>query len=106
MKAWNREEAAWRSATELAIPVLTATLTIICSFLPFLMLSGATGEFIRALPLTVAIALSTSFLVAMVLTPLLAISSSEKAFITRKTAETREEAPFAARTHAGRSTTA
>jgi multidrug efflux pump subunit AcrB/outer membrane protein TolC len=68
----NREEAAWRSASELAIPVLTATLTIICSFLPFLMLSGATGEFIRALPLTVAIALVTSFLVAMVLTPLLA----------------------------------
>ena len=68
----DREDAAWRSATELAIPVLTATLTIICSFLPFLMLSGATGEFIRALPLTVAIALATSFLVAMLLTPLLA----------------------------------
>jgi multidrug efflux pump subunit AcrB/outer membrane protein TolC len=68
----DREEAAWRSATGLAIPVLTATLTIICSFLPFLMLSGATGEFIRTLPLTVAIALATSFLVAMLLTPLLA----------------------------------
>jgi len=66
-----REEAAWRSATELAIPVLTATLTIICSFLPFLLLSGATGEFIRALPLTVAIALATSFIVAMLLTPML-----------------------------------
>ena len=66
-----RPEAAWRSASELAIPVLTATLTIICSFLPFLILSGATGEFIRALPLTVAIALSTSFLVGMLLTPML-----------------------------------
>src|SRR5215471_6633433 len=66
-----RSEAAWRSASELAIPVLTATLTIICSFLPFLILSGATGEFIRALPLTVAIALSTSFIVGMLLTPLL-----------------------------------
>jgi multidrug efflux pump subunit AcrB/outer membrane protein TolC len=71
-KGVDREEAAWRSASELAIPVLTATLTIICSFLPFLMLSGATGEFIRALPLTVAIALATSFIVAMLLTPLLA----------------------------------
>ena len=68
---WIVKTAAWRSATELAIPVLTATLTIICSFLPFLMLSGTTGEFIRALPLTVAIALATSFLVAMLLTPLL-----------------------------------
>jgi multidrug efflux pump subunit AcrB/outer membrane protein TolC len=67
----DREEAALRSATELAIPVLTATLTIICSFLPFLTLSGTTGEFIRALPLTVAVALATSFIVAMLLTPLL-----------------------------------
>lgn len=67
----DRDEAASRSASELAIPVLTATLTIICSFLPFLTLSGTTGEFIRALPLTVAIALSTSFIVAMLLTPLL-----------------------------------
>ena len=67
----DRAEAAWRSASELAIPVLTATLTIICSFLPFLILSGATGEFIRALPLTVAIALSTSFIVGMLLTPML-----------------------------------
>ena len=66
-----RQEAAWRSASELAVPVLTATLTIICSFLPFLILSGATGEFIRALPLTVAISLSTSFIVAMLLTPML-----------------------------------
>ena len=29
-----REEAAWRSATEMAVPVLAATLTIIASFLP------------------------------------------------------------------------
>jgi multidrug efflux pump subunit AcrB/outer membrane protein TolC len=83
----DREEAAWRSATELAIPVLTATLTIICSFLPFLMLSGATGEFIRALPLTVAIALATSFLVAMVLTPLLARFFIRKGLHNAETAE-------------------
>ncbi len=83
----DREEAAWRSATELAIPVLTATLTIICSFLPFLMLSGATGEFIRALPLTVAIALATSFLVAMLLTPLLARFFIRKGLHSAETAE-------------------
>jgi len=83
----DREEAAWRSATELAIPVLTATLTIICSFLPFLMLSGATGEFIRALPLTVAIALVTSFLVAMVLTPLLARFFIRKGLHNEQTSE-------------------
>jgi multidrug efflux pump subunit AcrB len=36
-----------------------------------IILTGAIGDFIRALPITVAIALSSSFIVAMVLTPLL-----------------------------------
>ncbi len=66
-----RAEAAWRSATEVVVPVFTATVTIICSFLPLLILSGSTGEFIRALPLTVATALSVSFVVAVMLTPIL-----------------------------------
>ncbi len=66
-----RAEAAWRSATEVVVPVFTATITIICSFLPLLILTGSTGEFIQALPLTVATALSVSFIVAVLLTPIL-----------------------------------
>jgi multidrug efflux pump subunit AcrB/outer membrane protein TolC len=66
-----REEAAWRSATEVVTPVLVATLTIIAAFLPLLIISGASGEFIMALPITVAVALTVSFLVAVYLTPLL-----------------------------------
>jgi multidrug efflux pump subunit AcrB len=66
-----REEAAWRSATELAVPVLTATLTIVASFLPLVMISGSVGEFIFALPITVVVALLVSFLVAMLVTPVL-----------------------------------
>lgn len=67
-----RSEAAWRCASEMAVPVLTATLTIIASFAPLLLLSASMGEFIRALPITVSIALATSFVVAMLLTPLTA----------------------------------
>ncbi|MFY0255495.1 efflux RND transporter permease subunit [Chitinophaga sp. 30R24] len=67
----DRWTAAWRSASDLVIPVLTATITIIASFMPMIFLTGAVGEFIKALPLTVAIALGSSFLVAMVLTPML-----------------------------------
>jgi multidrug efflux pump subunit AcrB/outer membrane protein TolC len=66
-----RAEAAWKSASEMAVPVLAATLTIIASFLPLVTLSGSPGEFIVALPLTVAIGLACSFAVAMLLTPLL-----------------------------------
>jgi len=66
------DEAAERCATEMAVPVLTATLAIIAAFAPLLLLTGATGEFIRSLPIAVAISLGTSFFVAMLLTPLLA----------------------------------
>ena len=70
----SRFDAAWRSPTELAIPVLAATLTIVASFLPLAYLPGAPGEFIRAMSYTVAIALMVSFAVAMLLTPLLAMT--------------------------------
>jgi multidrug efflux pump subunit AcrB/outer membrane protein TolC len=65
------DEAAERSAHEMAVPVLAATFAIIAAFAPMLWLSGATGEFIRALPITVALSLTISFLVAMFLTPMM-----------------------------------
>ena len=70
----SRFDAAWRSPTELAIPVLAATLTIVASFLPLAYLPGAPGEFIRAMSYTVAIALMVSFAIAMLLTPMLAMT--------------------------------
>src|SRR5512139_1463334 len=66
-----RAEAAWRCASDVLVPVLTATVTIIASFLPLLILTGSVGEFIMALPITVAIALAVSFIVAVMLTPFL-----------------------------------
>jgi len=67
----ERWTAAWRSASDLLLPVFGATITIIASFMPLVILTGTVGEFIHALPVTVAISLATSFLVAMVFTPLL-----------------------------------
>jgi multidrug efflux pump subunit AcrB len=68
-------DAAWRGATELAVPVLTATLTIVASFLPLaFLLPGSTGEFLKALPITVVVALLTSYVIAMFLTPVLCLA--------------------------------
>ncbi|MGQ9633683.1 MAG: efflux RND transporter permease subunit [Bryobacteraceae bacterium] len=64
-------EAAERCASELTVPVLAATATIVFAFLPMLRITGNVGEFIQALPISVAISLSVSFVVAMLLTPLL-----------------------------------
>ncbi|MDN3550047.1 efflux RND transporter permease subunit [Mucilaginibacter aquaedulcis] len=74
----ERWTAAWRSANDLVIPVLAATVTIIASFMPMVLIKGTVGEFIFALPITVAVALASSFFVAMVLTPLLCYTFIKK----------------------------
>ncbi|GGM94484.1 resistance-nodulation-cell division (RND) efflux transporter [Dyadobacter beijingensis] len=74
----DRWTAAWRSATDLVIPVLAATVTIIASFMPMVILTGSVGEFIHTLPITVTIALAASFIVAMILTPLLCYTFIKK----------------------------
>ena len=68
-RRFSREEAASRCVAEVIVPVLAATATIIFSFLPLLILTGSSGEFINALPKTVAVALTVSFVVAVMITP-------------------------------------
>jgi len=71
----SRWDAAWRAPAELAVPVFTATIAIVLAFAPLgFFLTGSVGEFIVTLPVTVAIALSVSFLVAMFLTPVLCLT--------------------------------
>lgn len=74
----DRWTAAWRSAHDLLIPVLAATITIIASFLPMVLIKGSTGEFIFTLPITVAVALIASYFVALFLTPLLCYTFIKK----------------------------
>ncbi|MFH1936355.1 MAG: efflux RND transporter permease subunit, partial [Bacteroidota bacterium] len=69
----SRFEAAWKSATEFSIPLISSTLAIIMAFLPLVfLLSGATGQFLITLPITVAISMICSLFVAFFLTPFLA----------------------------------
>lgn len=74
----KRWEAAWRSASDLIVPILVATVTIIFAFLPMAFLSGPIGEFIRGLPITVTIALTASFVVALFFTPFLCYTFIKK----------------------------
>jgi multidrug efflux pump subunit AcrB len=91
-KGMNRWEAAWKSASELVLPIFVATVTIIFAFMPMVLLSGVVGEFIRTLPLTVTIALASSFIVAMVLTPMLCYAFIKKGLHNpdQNTAENKE----------------
>lgn len=61
---------AWQAAQQLSLPIFTATLTIIFAFAPLaFFMSGIAKDFIAALPVTVAVALIVSMLVALFLTP-------------------------------------
>lgn len=62
--------AAWQSATQLMVPIFTATASIVFAYLPLaFVMKGLTGEFIQALPITITVALTASLLVALLLTP-------------------------------------
>jgi multidrug efflux pump len=66
-----RQVAAWLGPTKLARAIFFATLTNIIAYLPFLMLTGNTGEFLRSLPIVMTAALLCALVVAMTFVPLL-----------------------------------
>ncbi|HEX2936299.1 MAG TPA: efflux RND transporter permease subunit, partial [Bacteroidales bacterium] len=64
--------AAIKSAKELVIPIITATLAICAAYFPLtIFLPGTTGEFVGPLPVVVGIALAVSVIVAIFLVPYL-----------------------------------
>jgi len=63
--------SAWLGPTKLARAIFFATATNIIAYLPFLMVTGTTGEFIYSLPIVMACALLASRLVSMTFVPLL-----------------------------------
>jgi multidrug efflux pump subunit AcrB len=66
-----RIHAAWVGPTKLARAILYATATNIIAYLPFLMLTGSTGDFLYSLPIVMTAALVSSRLVSMTFIPLL-----------------------------------
>ena len=67
----SRLNAAWLGPTKLARAIVYATATNIIAYLPFLLLSGTTGDFLRSLPIVMTAALVSSRLVSMTFIPLL-----------------------------------
>ena len=63
--------ASWLGPTKLAHAILFATITNIVAYLPFLLLTGTTGEFLYSLPVVMTCALVASRLVSMTFIPFL-----------------------------------
>ena len=64
--------ASWLGPTKIATAIMYATITNIVAYLPFLLLTGNTGEFIYSLPIVMTCALLASRLASMTFIPLLA----------------------------------
>ena len=63
--------AAWLGPTKLATAILYATITNIVAYLPFLLLTGSTGEFLFSLPIVMTCSLVASRLISMSFIPYL-----------------------------------
>jgi len=63
--------ASWLGPTKLATAIVFATITNIVAYLPFLLLTGNTGQFLYTLPVVLTCALVASRLVSMTFIPLL-----------------------------------
>ena len=57
---------------EIAWPIIASTATTLAAFLPLAMWPGIMGEFMKYLPVTLIIVLSSSLFVALVITPVVA----------------------------------
>jgi multidrug efflux pump subunit AcrB len=66
-------ESAKYAVGEVAWPIITSTLTTLVAFLPLAFWPGIIGEFMRYLPVTLIVVLSSSLFVALVINPVLAM---------------------------------
>ncbi len=63
--------AAWLGPTKLSRAILFATITNVLAYIPFLLLRGDIGQFIRSLPVVITCSLIASRIVSMTFVPML-----------------------------------
>ncbi len=67
-------EAARRGVGEVAIPIIASTITTLAAFLPLAFWDSMIGKFMRMLPVTLIIVLTSSLFVALVIIPVFSSS--------------------------------
>lgn len=80
----ERFDACVSGTREVAIPVLTSTLTTIAAFIPLLSLPSMAGEYIQSIPQIVILSLIASYLVALFVTPTMAYLFFKKSRLKEK----------------------
>jgi len=73
-RGYSKFEAAKNAVGEIAMPIISSTATTLAAFVPLLFWDSMMGEFMKYLPITLIIVLTSSLFVALVIIPV--ISSS------------------------------
>ncbi|MCB0805325.1 MAG: efflux RND transporter permease subunit [Bacteroidales bacterium] len=73
-RGYSKFEAAKKAVGEIAMPIISSTATTLAAFFPLLFWDSIMGEFMKYLPVTLIIVLTSSLFVALVIVPV--ISSS------------------------------
>jgi multidrug efflux pump subunit AcrB len=66
-----RRVASWLGPTKLSTAIFFATITNVIAYLPFLMLTGNTGQFLKSLPIVMTASLLCALVVSMTFVPFL-----------------------------------
>ena len=67
----DRDHIIGQTTRELALPLLSSTLTTILVFMPLMLAQHISGEYTRSISLVILISLTASWVLAMLVTPLL-----------------------------------
>lgn len=71
-------EAAKTAVGEIAVPIISSTLTTLAAFFPLIFWTGLVGEFMKSLPITLIIVLTASLFYALIIVPVLAVKFFKK----------------------------
>ncbi len=82
-------EAARQAVGEIAIPIIASTATTLAAFFPLAMWQGIMGEFMKYLPITLIIVLTSSLFVALVIIPVISATFISKNNDHKQTTETK-----------------
>jgi multidrug efflux pump len=69
----SAKQAVIQGVGEVAWPIIASTATTVAAFIPLAIWPGIMGEFMKFLPITLMIVLSSSLFVALVINPVLAV---------------------------------
>uniref|UniRef100_UPI0035630C04 efflux RND transporter permease subunit n=1 Tax=Lutibacter sp. TaxID=1925666 RepID=UPI0035630C04 len=70
-EGYSKIDAAKYGVGEVAMPIIASTATTLAAFIPLAFWPGMMGEFMRYLPITLIIVLSSSLFVALLINPML-----------------------------------